>query len=260
MFVLDALKDAQVLCTGCGACVNSCTTGTLTLTEDDEGFLYPKVDATQCSQCEQCLFVYPSLHPQFLNNSMPECYIPDDSDILSGLCTQVLRQGGVVFGAAFDTDWHMGHMECHTEADLTRIKGITYLQSNVGLNFRKAKAFLDNNRLVLFMGTPCQIAALYGFLQNEHYDNLVTAELLCRGMSSYKVFRKYLQDTYPLDDIADYTFGSGHSGNVTVRMNDGREYRVPQKEDAYVRASRANLINRPSCGESCLHVCHGRRM
>lgn len=41
-------------CCGCSACYSICPVGAITMTEDQEGFLYPKVDHDKCVKCYQC--------------------------------------------------------------------------------------------------------------------------------------------------------------------------------------------------------------
>ena len=43
-----------VKCTGCGACVHLCTKKAISLSENQEGFLYPKVDDNLCVNCGLC--------------------------------------------------------------------------------------------------------------------------------------------------------------------------------------------------------------
>ena len=41
-------------CTGCGACRDSCPTGAISMIADEEGFLYPSVEADKCIHCGKC--------------------------------------------------------------------------------------------------------------------------------------------------------------------------------------------------------------
>lgn len=50
-------------CCGCTACENICAHNAISMVQDIEGFLYPKVDATKCVDCGLCVKVC-----QFNNN------------------------------------------------------------------------------------------------------------------------------------------------------------------------------------------------
>ena len=52
-------------------------------------------------------------------------------------------------------------------------------------------ALRESGKLVFITGTPCQIAALYSYLQKD-YDNLLTCDFICLGVPSPKVFQKYM--------------------------------------------------------------------
>ena len=41
-------------CTACGACVQKCPKACITMQEDENGFLFPKVDKEKCVGCGLC--------------------------------------------------------------------------------------------------------------------------------------------------------------------------------------------------------------
>ena len=49
-------------CCGCSACVQCCPKQCITMHEDKEGFLYPKVDTAKCIDCGLCEKVCPVLN------------------------------------------------------------------------------------------------------------------------------------------------------------------------------------------------------
>lgn len=60
-------------CCGCSACVQRCPQQCITLSEDSEGFLYPKVNLKLCTNCNLCEKVCPILTP--LSPQLPQhCY------------------------------------------------------------------------------------------------------------------------------------------------------------------------------------------
>ena len=46
-------------CCGCTACYAICPMEAISMIEDEEGFLYPKIDDNKCIKCKKCLNVCP---------------------------------------------------------------------------------------------------------------------------------------------------------------------------------------------------------
>mgnify|MGYP001526890333 FL=1 len=61
------------------------------------------------------------------------------------------------------------------------------MQSNLTGIYQQVKFYLQEQRFVLFSGTPCQVEGLKGYLQRS-YDNLLTVDILCHGVPSPRVF------------------------------------------------------------------------
>lgn len=49
-------------CVGCNACVQRCPKHCISMREDEQGFLYPKVDLNLCIQCNLCEKVCPVIN------------------------------------------------------------------------------------------------------------------------------------------------------------------------------------------------------
>ena len=189
-------------CCGCTACVQRCPKQCITLSEDEEGFLYPKVDVTNCIECGLCEKVCPVLHqgtPKFpdvcyaaINPNEKVRKESSSGGIFTAIASAVLKEGGVVFGARFDTDWSVMHDYTETYEGLAAFRGSKYLQSRIGNSFRQTEDFLKSGRKVLFTGTPCQIAGLRRYLRKD-YPNLLAMDFICHGVPSPLVWQQYLQ-------------------------------------------------------------------
>ena len=191
-------------CCGCNACVQACPKQCIEMHEDDEGFLYPRVDTTRCIDCGKCEKVCP-----VINQAEPHRPIkvyaainPDEEirrqsssgGIFTLLAEQTIKEGGVVFGARFDESWQVTHDYTESIEGLASLRGSKYVQSCIGDTFLKAEAFLKQGRKVLFTGTPCQISGLKKYLHKE-YENLLTVDFVCHGVPSPLIWQKYLSET-----------------------------------------------------------------
>ena len=106
-------------CTGCGACANGCGKGAIHMLPDREGFLYPTV-TDACIVCGHCTHICPVLKQReprpepavFAAWSTEETARADATagGVFTVLAEYMLEQGGVVFGAALDDDFHVRHI------------------------------------------------------------------------------------------------------------------------------------------------------
>jgi acetyltransferase-like isoleucine patch superfamily enzyme/coenzyme F420-reducing hydrogenase beta subunit len=195
------------LCSGCRTCEFVCGRHkAITMIEDSEGFLYPSIDSTKCINCKLC----EKYCPMTLENEV-KIDVNFDAEIYgvwakdnkiakesatSGICTiiseYIIEQNGVVFGVQLNENKQCAeHVEITDKRSLSLIKGSKYIQSDVGTHFKTAETLLKEGRLVLFIGTPCQIAGLKSYLRKE-YENLITVDLICHGVFSKKIYRKEL--------------------------------------------------------------------
>ena len=206
-------------CCGCSACAQRCPKQCIKMLEDEEGFLYPKVDETKCINCHLCEKVCPVANQA--ESRMPidsyAAYNMDDGvrkDSSSGgiftlLAEKVIAEGGVVFGATWNEKWQVVHTYTETKEGIAQLRGSKYIQSIIGETYKQAETFLKSGRKVLYSGTPCQIAGLRLFLRKE-YDNLLTIDFICHGVPSPGVFRWYLQE-----EITNYAARKGRKNTVS---------------------------------------------
>jgi coenzyme F420-reducing hydrogenase beta subunit len=260
-------------CCGCGACVTVCPTRCVSLVSDDEGFGYPVVDSSRCADCGLCGSVCPFL-ATYTPNHHPQAFAAKHRDeglrlesssggAFTALAEQTIRAGGVVFGAAWDSDWLVSHTYTETIDGLSAFRGSKYLQSRPGESYRQAKAFLDAGRKVLYSGTPCQIAGLTRYL-NRPYANLLAVDVACHGVPSPKVFQAWLCEILKnqgvqSSNIKEIAFKSKvtpyhwRNAGFVVEYNDGvseKKYVESTYQGAYGRGFLADLYLRPSC-----HAC-----
>lgn len=204
MFVMNEIIERS-LCTGCSACMNICPASAIEMVEDEDGFLYPSVDVDECTSCFLCREVCPSIKEGCLGCSAvsPDTYVAvhKNKDVLSrsssggafvAIAAYVLNSGGVVCGCAWTKRFEAEHVFVEDDEDLEKLQGSKYVQSRIGLSYRKAQEYLNEGRMLFFTGTPCQVSGLKFFLRKD-YENLITADLVCHGVPSQAFLKGYIE-------------------------------------------------------------------
>ncbi len=269
-------------CTGCGACASGCPKGAIHLLPDREGFLTPAV-TDACIQCAHCTHVCPVLR-QREKRSAPAAFAawnPDPEIRMASsaggvfflLADYVLETGGVVFGAATDSELRVRHMAAHNAAELKPLLGAKPVQSELGDTFPRIRRYLDAGRRVLFCGTPCQVDGLYHYL-GEHPDNLLTADLLCQGVCSPGVWEQlvrsmaYVKRRQPVSVTFFGKLAGEKRQRFRVQFEDNSVFDAPFDKCELGRGHRRGLLFRPAChtcpytstdrvGDLSLGVCEG---
>ena len=252
-------------CTGCAACANICKMNAIEMVRDEKGFVYPYVNKDICIDCGACVKVCKACRERAEHSSVcrtvyamrsrnEEVRLRSTSGgIFSELACCILERKGGICGAVYRDDWSVGHDIIWNSGDLEKVRRSKYQQSNIELQFRKVKEALDERKEILFCGTPCQAAGLKAFLGKD-YDNLFVCDFICRGVSSPKIFAKYIEDLRNrfASDIK-YVWmknkcNGWHSLTTVIGFENGAEYRREGMNDSYVRLYlKYNVGVRESC-------------
>ena len=247
-------------CSGCHSCYNTCNKNAITMEYDSEGFLYPVVNDS-CVSCGACLNACPVNNPpiKLKSKEFYACFANDtdtqkassSGGLFALLASEIIKNGGYAFGAAFDNDFSVCHIEANSIEELNCLKGSKYVQSKIGQTYKRVKKLLLDGNTVLFSGTPCQIAGLNSFLKNKSYDNLICVDLICHGVPSPAVWQKYLKETCGDKKIEAVLFrdkkNMPKNEQMTINLTDGNEISCPSNSDLYKIGFIKNLYLRRSC-------------
>ncbi len=262
----NAIRNIGKTCTGCMTCFNVCPVNAIEMIENAEGFLYPNIDDQKCIDCGLCDQRCPEINNN--RNSMQDKLIQmafygwhnndevrklsSSGGVFSALAETVLAVDGVIFGAIYDLDTDMVKHTNSTLVDWTKMRKSKYVQSYIGDSYIQTKNFLSQGRLVLFVGTPCQIIGLKSYL-NVNYENLITCDFICHGVPPMKLFRDHLQMIAKKNHskVVSFNFRPKTKGWTKhffdAEMKNGRKYHVPVQFDPYFGSFSKSILQRTSC-------------
>ncbi len=249
-------------CCGCHACYNACPQNAITMKKNKLGFRYPAIDKEKCIDCGLCKKVCPVLNKKKINNK-PIAYAcinrndnirkeSSSGGIFTLIAERILDLNGVVFGAQFDECLNVSHSYIENKEELYKIRKSKYVQSNIKDTYKIAKKFLDDDRFVLFTGTPCQVEGLYSYLRKD-YNKLYTQDIICHGVPAPEIWQKYKEDLEKQKHIkiVNMNFRDKSNGWMSyfLRYTDsaGKEYYEPSSKSRYMKLFLKNYILRDSC-------------
>ena len=252
-------------CVGCAACQNICRYKAIKMLRNNEGFWYPKIDKNKCVKCNQCERVCPILKEN-INSDFDYLIYAGYSNLVnkkmpcsSGAIYPILIRcffdnypNGVAFGVKIE-----GKKVCHFEAfnyeEMIKGFGSKYVQSDLKDSFSKIKNYLQEEKNVLFSGTPCQTAALKTFLGGHLNEHLITQTILCHGVASPKVFERYLDNVEIKygKKIEEISFRSKEYGwekyGMKIYFEDNGQFFCESRQDTFHKAFGGDLALRNSC-------------
>lgn len=266
-------------CTGCGACEAICPVSCITMRQNDIGENVPDIDEKRCLHCDKCKTVCPQRNPpQKLVSS--KCYAAYRTDEIKRLKS---ASGGIasVLGEFFLNSgtgkqatnvWGVGYNQqlipefmCAKNADeLEKFKGSKYVQAIVGMAYETISRQLERGESVLFVGTPCQVAALLNYSTLKSMtEKLYTVDLLCHGVCPTSYFCneiEYLRkkSVIHIDDVVFRSNDKSQDFFFTVITNKDRVFsRTPAACQPYFYSFLGSVSLRESCYD-CLYTSKGR--
>ena len=174
--------------------------------------------------------------------------------VFYGLASHIIRNGGTCYGAAFSDNLSVQHKRVDSLSELQKLRKSKYVQSRIGDVYKLVKNDLENDKKVLFSGTPCQVAGLRTFLESEH-EALYTVDIICHGVPSSKMFNDHvlsLEHEFG-KKITGFQFRDKEHGWRPVEVSysfaddSPKQYRSGSGEDLYFKAFDQYMNLRESC-------------
>ena len=260
--MIDVVSIDQ--CVLCGACMDSCPVGAISLKKEYRGNYYPQINGRQCIECQRCERVCPIINvPEAASYQGPMGYAAmhgedavrkesSSGGVFAALADAVISDGGYVCGAVMTDDKAVEHIVSNDCDQIKRMRGSKYVQSHMAGVYRKVEELVKQNIPVLFSGCPCQTAAMKAFLGGE-YSSLYLVDVICHGIPAVSSWETYLalQEKRYGSRVKEVRFRDKtkgwHSSSMKLRFSNGKTYLEPITADTYFRGFLGNITLKESC-------------
>lgn len=250
-------------CTGCLSCLNICPKNAIKAITDEQGFWQMQIDETKCIKCKLCQKSCPALFKPNITDLVSKVYACWHKDkakrqqaasggLFTALMQNALKHNYFVCGATLTSDMQVKHIIIDKIEDYKLLVGSKYVQSNLSDTFKQIRALLLKGNKVLFSGTPCQVSGLYAFLKKRYENQLFTVDLLCHGVPSPEIFKKYIAHMEQLYDDKLINFQFRHKPGwrryqVILEFASGKQDITYKDTSPYIRGFLKGNFLRPSC-------------
>lgn len=261
--ILDKRNECNN-CTGCSACQNICPCNAIEMRPDPIEGYKPFCYKSLCVECGRCTDVCPVLSKDKNLHFPIEGYAAmaaedtrkksSSGGFFSVAAEKILGLGGVVYGVGWNDKLVAVHMRITQEEHMDKLRYSKYVQSDTSNVFKEVKKDLEEKRIVLFSGTPCQAAGLrkYTEAENINTENLYVIDLICGDAPSPVLWEMFLHERYADDKRPyDYRFRDKIHGwkVITNCLDADQEEYTDIVEDYYLKGFLENMMFRTACEE-----------
>lgn len=176
-------------CTGCGACAFKCPKHCISMRENTVGVILPHIDDSVCIECHTCEKVCPILNPVYTRKPTAAyaAWSENEAERLTsasgGIATEIYKFGFAenyyAVGAAQNKDFSVSHKLAVTLEEVFPFKNSKYVFSSAYDAFTRIESILNEDGKVIFIGLPCQVAAMRKLFHDD--QRLLLVELVCHG-------------------------------------------------------------------------------
>ena len=219
-------------CTGCRACESKCPKNAIRFVDALDS-VYAEINESLCIHCALCEKTCPNLTPVQKTDPV-EWYQgwANDTDlrassssggIAAAFTQSFIKQGGYVCSCVFDHGKFSFHLTNNLE-DAKKFAGSKYVKSDPSAAYKSIEELLTNGEKVLFIGLPCQVAAVKNYVPEQKQDSLYCVDLICHGTPSLELLKLFVtQHGVDLKAVKDLRFRTkGRTGlNVKSFAADG---------------------------------------
>lgn len=166
--------------------------------------------------------------------------------IASVISEKWIENGGIVYGASFVKPFGFQHIRCSKKEHLDKIRGSKYVFSSIKMVLSLIEEDLNNDKKVLFIGTPCQVAGIESRF-SKHNEQLVCIDLLCHGTPNEKILKGSIDKDIIINGIDNVIFRNNGKYEFSVIRKGQVVYKRELKKDLYMKGFFKGVFNRDCC-------------
>lgn len=188
-------------CTGCSACAYACPKSCIQMVEQGFEGLLPTLNLDGCIDCGRCTNACPiknpiKKHPQIRvyaswhtdSEMRKNCA---SSGTASGMYQEALNQGWYIAGAVSVNALDVEMVLSDQSSSIQDFSSSKYIFSNSEKLYPQIKQALANGHKILFIGLPCQVAAISKLFKNKR-EQMVLVDLVCHGTNAKEYLRQHV--------------------------------------------------------------------
>lgn len=250
-------------CAGCMLCVNVCKNNAITVT-DQRSHYNAIIDKEKCIGCGACHKLCPQNN--FLPKTKPiswyQGWNKEDAvrinapsgGIGMALAKKFVIDGGYVCSCIFEKG-NFKFSITNNVNDIVSFSGSKYVKSNPKGIYIEILSLLKNGEKVLFIGLPCQTAALKRFAGDLFSNELYLVDLICHGTPSPSVLELFLNQYHmSLSSIRSIRFRINTKYQIVI---NNKSIVCEGVSDKYSIAFLNGLLNTQNCF-SCSYASEER--
>lgn len=243
-------------CVGCMACMDSCAKNAISVIDEISAY-NAYIDEDKCVNCHVCEKVCQNNNmnvklrrPIYWNQGWAQDALIRKECASGGIATALIRNFlnnmGWVCSCKIINNQVTFYLTNNPE-DFFSFKGSIYVKSNPRGIYQKIYQLLVDSEKVLFIGLPCQVAALKNYVGDKYESNLFTVDLICHGTPSPKFIHMYMKEQkIAVDQIQNMKFRGKDTFSLSL---DGEKVAKNEFLDIYMEAFTEGLFYTENCYE-----------
>ena len=152
---MELIKN-KIDCSGCAMCYNICPKRAIQMVEDENGYIYPKVNEEKCVNCGLCKksCAY-QIKDKNLNKPVKTYVATSKNDnlikksasgaIFASIAEEFIKKNGIVYGASMEKEndlFIVKHIRVNKLEELSKLQGSKYVQSDTSKIYQPIKSDL----------------------------------------------------------------------------------------------------------------------